>query len=220
MLQFLEKIRSRLGAFWFSVLFLLSVITVIAWFIYGFDISTNAQGVRRGIAQQFENEATVNFFFRINDEFTFNIYSDRPEGEMDIGMGTYRKNAFPYCYVCGYFTSNSEDTRGMVTPYKVGNLVYSIEPLERAYMGLEAQVYPTYNIETQLFSSVKSLDEIAPDAASPVHKVTREYIQNNYNEISFESSDDEDCWIVFSALSICYIILLIWGTLAILIRRP
>lgn len=216
----MKKILNRLGGAWLYSFGLVTSIAIVASFIYGFDITNKQTGVRRAITGQMENEATVNFFYRIDDTFAFAVFSDREEGEMDISFGTYRRNGFPYCFTCGYYTADGEDDRGFLEPYKKGNLVYSIEALDQGEFGIPKGAFPVYDLKKRKYTYVKDLNEIAEDAASKKYKLTRQYVSNHYNEISYESSDDEDCFIVFSAVFLCYIILAIWGLLAIAFRRP
>lgn len=200
----------RKHSFFFSSFSFVLVLTVAALIIFGFDINT-PKNTRRALINALKNGSTVNYFYRINDESAFGIFTDREPGEMDIIINTYERNMAPYCFFCGWNTANTADKRGILQPYLANGIAYTVEANTEDYGGVPTGEYGTFNLATGEFGHVKDLNEITADPTNVAKRITREYVSENFDEMSFASSDDEDCQIVFSALFVCYVVLLIWG---------
>ncbi len=211
------KYLKRLGAFWAYAFMLVTVLFIVSTIIYGFDIKSS--GTRKALTSQLKNSGKVNYFYRINDEFAFGVFTDRAPGEYDIIVTSYMQNYVPFCYFCGYSTGDVDNDQGITQPYKQGNLLYDIEALTDDYMGLPMGAFATLDIDTGTFSRVMDLNEIGPDASEKKYRVTRNEVSANFDEISYSSADDEACMIAFGAGFLSYSILIIWGLLAILFRR-
>lgn len=195
--------------FFFSFSFV-TVILVISIIVFGLDINT-PEPTRRAITHIVKNKSTTAHFYRIDDTFAFGVFTDRAPGELDISITTYERNMVPYCFFCGWYTGAAEDNRYMMQPYLASHYAYSKELRDEDWGGIPAGEYPVYDFNTGEFTSVKDLHELENFPADSGMMITREYVSENYDEISYFSPDDEDCMIVFSALFICYIVLFIWG---------
>lgn len=202
--------------FLFSFSFVFAL-TIVALIIFGFDIDT-PKNSRRALTQAMKNESTVNRFYRINDNFAFGVFTDRAPGEMDVSVTAYDLNYVPYCMFCGWYTNSSTDNRRIMQPYMAGDMVYGIEAREEDYAGVPKGAYPTLNLSTGEYGFVTDLSQVTDNATDAGKRLGREYVSENYDEMSFSSSDDEDCFIVFSALFVCYIVLIIWGSVILLGR--
>ena len=213
----MKKILDKLGPFWTLSFVILTVLFIISLVIYGFDIQSS--GSRKALTSQIKNEGKTNFYYRINDEFAFGVFTDMEPGEMDVHITTYTQNYIPFCFFCGYYTGDPEDDRGFNQPYRVGDLVYSTRMNINSRDHAPDSTYSTYNLKTNEYGYVQSLEEIAPNADSDTHLVSREYISENYDEISYSSADDEDCMIAFGAVFLGYSILLVWAIFAFLFRK-
>lgn len=195
---------------------LVTTLFVIAVVIFGFDIST-PKASRRALANAMANEGTSTFFYRVDDRFALAVFSDREEGQFDVSLRTYTTNYVPFCFFCGWYRDDSSDDRGILQPYRIGDLLYDVNALKEPYMGLPADSYPTYDIKTSAFAHVTDLKQIAPDAAEPKYRLRRDAISADFDEMSYSGPDDEDCQIMFAALTLAYAILLLWA-LAIFVR--
>lgn len=202
--------------FVFSFSFVL-VLTVVSVIIFGFDIST-PKNSRKALTQAMKNESTVNRFYKINDTFAFGVFTDRGPGDMDVSVGAYELNYVPYCMFCGWYTASSTDNRRIMQPYMAGDIVYGIEAREEEEAGVPKGAYPTLNLATGEYGFVTDLNLITANATDAGKMLDREYVSANYDEMSYSSSDDEDCFIMFSALFVCYMVLIIWGTVIVLGR--
>ena len=214
----MKTILNRLGGVWIYSAMIVTVLFVISIVIYGLDIKSS--GSRKALTRELKNEGKINYYYRIDDTFALGVFSDREPGELDIHVTAYTQNFIPFCYFCGYYAGSPDDNRGFLQPYRQGDLLYAIEPLAEAYMGLPEGAYATLNVKTGEFSHVMNLSEIHSDALNDKYRVTREYVSTNFDEMSYSSSDDEDCFIAFGAVFLSYFILIIWGLFAILFRRP
>ena len=213
-----SKILNRLGAFWLLAFALITALFLISIIIYGFDIQSN--GGRKALTSQLKNEGKTNYFYQFNDHVAFGVFADREPGEYDVILTTYTRNYIPFCYVCGYYMGDPDDDNGFGQPYMQGEMIYTIEALDEVYKGYPEGAYQTFNMTTAEFSYVMNLDDIGPDVADEKYRINREWVSTHYDEISYSSSDDEDCFIAFGAVFLGYIILIVWGIPAILFRRP
>jgi hypothetical protein len=213
----MKKIVDKLGSFWMLSFVILTVLFVISVIIYGFDIQSS--GGRKALTSQIKNEGKTNYYYRITDEFAFGVFADREAGDMDVHITTYTENYIPFCFFCGYYTGDPDDDRGFNQPYRMGDVVYSTWINFDSRDHAPDSTYSTYNLKTDEYGYVYSLDEIGPNADSDAYLVTREYISENYDEISYSSADDEDCMIAFGAVFFGYSILLVWGIFALLFRK-
>lgn len=216
----MKKYLARLGAFWMYGFILTTILFVVSLIVYGFDISFDGDsGRRKTLLSELENSPTINFFYEIDETFAFGVFTDREPGGYDVIVTSYTVNYPPFCYFCGYHMGDPDNDQGFSQPYRQGNILYDIEPLDEAYMGLPEGAYATLNTETGEFGHVMDLNEIGSEAIHDKYRVTREYVVKNYDEISYSSADDEDCMIAFGAVTLCYSILIIWGIPMILFRR-
>ena len=197
---------------------LVLTITVIALIVYGFDIRT-PKNTRRALGKVVQNESTVNYFYKINDSFAFGVFTDREPGEMDVTITTYVRNMVPYCFLCGWYVGDPDDGRYISQPYMANGMAYSIEARDQDYGGVPAGEFPTFNLATGEFGHVKDLNTLTDDPTNPAKRITREYVSENYDEISYFGPDDEDCMIMYSALIVCYAIVLVWGVILLLRRK-
>lgn len=196
---------------------LVTVFFVIALIVFGFDITT-PKPTRRAITHVVQNKGTTAHFYRIDDTFAFGVFTDREPGQLDISITTYERNIVPYCFFCGWYTGAPDDDRYMMQPYLANDYAYSKELHDEDWGGVPAGEYPVFNFKTGEYTHVKDLHELPNFPADSGKMITREYISENYDEISYFSADDEDCMIVYSALFVCYIVLFIWGGI-IFIRK-
>ena len=196
---------------------LVTAIFAVAIIIFGFDISVPKES-RRALTRSLANESTSTYFYRVDDRFALAVFTKREPGELDVSLRTYTTNYPPFCFFCGWHTDNTDDRRGFIEPYRIGSTLYDVKPLSEPYMGLPKGAHATYDLATRTFGHVMDLTAIAPDAASPTHKLTREQVSADFDEMSYYGPDDEDCQIVFAALTVAYAILFLW-LLVILVRR-
>lgn len=213
----MKKITNKLGAFWLLSFGIVTTLFIISVVIYGFDIKTN--GSRKALTSQIKNEGQTNYYYKIDDQFAFGVFSDREPGDFDVHLTVYDENYIPFCYFCGYYTGDMEDDRGFNQPYAQGDLIYNIDINDKSRDGNPDDTYSTYNLKTSEYGYINSLTEISADASDPKHRLTREYISAQFDELSYSSSDDEDCIIAFGAVTLSYIILILWGILAVLFRK-
>lgn len=197
---------------------LVLVLTVVAVIIYGFDIST-PKNTRRALGKVVQNEGTTTRFYKVNETVAFGVFTDREPGEMDITLTTYVRNMVPYCFLCGWYVGDPDNDSYVSQPYMANGMAYGIEARDQDYGGVPAGEFPTFNFNTGEFGHVKDLSTITDDPTNVSKRITREYVSENYDEISWFGPDDEDCMAVYTALIICYVVLLIWGVILLFRRR-
>ena len=198
---------------------LVTSLTIVGIIIFGFDISTPEGGTRKALSNTIKNSGQVAYFYEINDKFAFSVFTDREPGDYDVGVTVYEQNVVPFCFTCGWYTNDLDDDRGMMMPSRQGSLIYSTDPDMSFDPDAPEGGFVTLDLESGVYGYVNDLSEISADAADPKYQLDRVYISENYDEISFSSYDDEDCFIFFGAMFLCYIILIIWGLIALIVRR-
>jgi len=209
------------GSVWVYVFGIASTLFFLSVIIYGLDITTPAAGPKVTTTSHLTNTASRAHYFMLNDEYAFGVYKDEYEGGFHIAVSSYTRNHVPFCFFCGWNRGHYgyEDGKGFSTPYRKGDLLYALDSLEQAYMGLPPDVFPTLNTKTGEFGYVTSLSEIDPDATDDKYKVTAKYIASNYGELSYYGPDDEDCQIAFAVIIVLYGVLIPWGLIAFFVRR-
>jgi hypothetical protein len=211
------------GEAWVYFAYFTLTLFIPSVFIYGLDLSAGDPDVKDkdiNLYNYMSNERSTVFHFKVNEEFKFMIDREAPEAERVIGLGMYKPNHFPFCYFCGYYRSpyGYEKSRGFPNPYRHGDMAYSVEPEESDYYGLPPGSYATFNLKTEEFGHVMSLDEIAPDADNPKHRLQESYVLENYSLMSFYDHEDEDCQIAFGLITCLVGILIIWALFSVPIR--
>lgn len=205
----------RSNPVWIFSFSLVTVLLIISIVIYGLDITT-PEGTRKAITSQIKNSGKKNYFYKIDDKFAFYAFTDWGN---DVGVTTYARNYIPFCFTCGWYTGDPDDDRGLAAPvYKSGDLLYSSRTSD-AWAGLPAGVFPTYNMKTHTYGYVKDSLELSGNPFSAAERLTHKLVSESYDEMSYESSDDEDCMISFAAIFLCYIILAIWWLIAFAVKR-
>lgn len=201
----------------FGIVVTLTIISVI---IYGFDITVKERsGPRKALTSQIKNTGKTYYYYKVSDEFAIGVNTEYESGEADMWVTKYTQNYVPYCFFCGWYTDDLDDDRSLGQPYMKGDILYNPTPSGGSDMGLPEESYPTLNVKTGEFSHVMDLSEIDHNAESDEFKITREWVSQNFDEISFSAFDDEDCFIAFSAIFFCYIVLIIWGIIALIVRK-
>lgn len=188
---------------------LVTAIFIVAVVIFGFDLAV-PKDTRRALTRSLANETTSSHFYRVDDHVALAVFTDRAPGELDVSLRTYTTNHVPFCFFCGWHRDDPDDRRGFIQPYRVGTTLYDRTPLSEPYQGLPKGAYATYDLAAKTFGHVTDLAAIAPDAASPTHRLTREQVSAEFDEMSYAGRDDEDCQIVFAALTVAYAILFLW----------
>jgi hypothetical protein len=200
------------GAIWLFSFYLVTILMVICLFIYGFDISMS--GGRRALTSQIKNSGQTDFFYKIDDKFAFTVFTDYGNG---VGMTAYTRSYIPFCFVCGWNMGDPEDDRSMFGPvYKSGDLIYAARTDSDIY-GVPENVFPTYNVRTKQYSYVEDSLELGSDPFHQSKKLTHKIVADQYDELSYESADDEDCMISFGAIFLSYIILAVWWSIQALV---
>lgn len=191
---------------------------IVSCFVYGLDLKT-PNGVRRALTSQIKNEGKTNHFYQIDEHFAFFAFTDRGP---DVGVTTYTTNFVPFCFTCGWYTGDPDDNRGLNPPvYKDGHLLYAGRT-EFVWAGIPEDVFPFYNTKTKEFGYVMDSLELGEAPFAVSKKLSHGLVSMNYDEMSYESADDEDCMIAFGATFLGYILLAIWwiiGTFWWLIRK-
>jgi hypothetical protein len=203
----------RPGAIWIYSFSLVTALLVLCLVIYGFDLTT-PKGTRKALTKEIKNSGKTNFFYALDEKFAFFAFTDRgPE----VGLTTYTRNYVPFCFVCGWNMGDPEDDRGLNPPvYKSGDLLYS-ERTDYAWEGIPEGVFPTFNMTSKKFGFVKDSLELGPAPFDRHKKLLHSFVAENFDELSYESADDEDCMISFGALFLCYIILGVWWLIQVLV---
>lgn len=198
------------GAWWVSFA-LVNGLFILFLKIYGLDLNYGkTEGTRRVLTSQVTNSKTENFYYKVNDQFALAVFTDREPGEQDVALIVYTTDYFPFCFFCGWYTSDLEDTRSILQPYRIGNKIYGISTEDSDYIGVGAGNYPVLDLDNGEFYGVSYLEKLGGDALNQKYRLTRESISKNFDEMSFAGSDDEDCWIAFGSTFAAYIILLVW----------
>ncbi|NQY06829.1 MAG: hypothetical protein HRT68_11745 [Flavobacteriaceae bacterium] len=160
----------KLGSIWLYSFLTVSTLFIIAVVIYGFDIKKEEDlgpyTKSRALGGLIKNQTKEYFYYKVNDEYAYRVQPNAKSEENRIALVPYRRNFFPICFTCGFYT-----------------------------------------------------DDITKKDMDVPKQLSVEYIMSNHKEISFMGPDDEDCMISFMGLSLCYAILLIWGSLTISFKR-
>lgn len=201
------------GAIWTFVFYLISILFVYSLIIYGFDISLSKGGRKHALISMVTNTSSDYAFYAIDENYGFGIREEEEFEEFAVDeFSAYGPAEFPLCLTCGYY----KKARGVQVwgPYMYGSFIYSVnEPYE------EDEGYEVFNMKSNEVFYVDSLTEIAPDAADPKYKVTRDYIRANGKAISFRGPSDYDCVSTFTAVFVMYGLLIFYAIPAFFIRR-
>lgn len=208
-------------AIWLYSFGIVTVLLVISLIIYGFDIKTPEGGTRKALTSQIKNSGKTDFFFKIDDKHTFQVYLYEEGGDvMHFGVSEYVRNYIPFCFVCGWNRIKGKD---FSNPYQKGDLLYAAEPTQSEWDGIPEGVYPYLDLEEGAIKWVEDLEELGRNLDDPKYALDALEIENSYPELSVESSDDEDCMISIAAITLCYMILAVWLLIAgivYVIRKP
>ena len=209
------------GSIWVYVFGLASTLFFLSVVIYGLDLTTPGSGRKITTTSHLTNSKSRAQYFKINDEFSCGLYKEENEGSFHIAISSYTRNHVPFCFFCGWNRGlyGYEDSKGFNSPYRKGDIFYSIDSLEQEYMGLPAGSFPTLNVKTGEFGHVMSLSEIRPDADDFKYRVSAKYIASNFDRLSYYGPDDEDCQIAFAVIIVLYGVLIPWGLIAFFVRR-
>lgn len=201
------------GGIWMFSFLLVTSLFVISLFIYGFDISM-PEGGRRALTRELKNSGQTNFYYRIDDKFAFNVSTDWGEG---VSVSAYTRNYIPFCFVCGWHMGDPEDDRFMFGPvYRDGDLLYAART-DGDFYGVPEGVFPTYDMRTHAFGYVEDSLELGSNPFARDKKLTHKIVADNFDELSYEGPDDEDCMISFGAVFLAYIILAVWWIIQVLV---
>lgn len=208
----------RPGPIWLYAFYLLTVLLIISVIVYGLDLSM-PNGTRKALTSQIKNSGQTDFFYKIDDKFAFYAFTDRGS---EVGVTAYTRNYIPFCFVCGWSMGDPDDSRDLYAPvYMDGDLLYA-ERTDFASEDVPENVFPTYNMRTHEYGYVDDSLELGADPFNRNKKLTHKFVAKNFDELSYESADDEDCMISFGAVFLGYIILGVWWgiqALVWLIRR-
>ena len=79
--------------------------------------------------------------------------------------------------------------------------------------------FATFNLKTREEGYVLDLNEIAPDAENEGYRVTRNYVESNFREISYMGDDDDDCIDAFISIYAASFVIFVWGIIAWIIYK-
>lgn len=183
--------------------------------VFGFDLNASVGG--KNFEDLISNESTSDFFFKINEEYMFSVYTD--EGEVfGFRVSHYKPNYVPFCFFCGRHQPGGGP--GIDSPSQKGDILYATEPTEYSYDGIPEGVYPYLNLSASKFGYADDIKEmLGADAKSKKHRLTPADVARNYDVLSVASSDDEDCQIGFAAIIASYILLTPWFIINLVVYR-
>jgi len=192
-----------------SILLLVVGLTVVALFIFGFDMQNKGKSTKK-MVNLMKNDGKTDYSYRITDNFAFRVL-DTDQEQPTILVSSYTTNYIPFCYICGWYTTDLEDQRNILAPRLHQQKIYSAAPTVRAFGDIPKGHYTLLDLQTGEFSHTDNLATVGIPSADAGKLLGPIDIANNYDEISYENQDDEDCMIVFGALAIFYILLAMWG---------
>ena len=206
------------GPIWKLTFVVTTVFFLACVVVFTFDITLSKGGRKHALLAILSNKASTYHFYKVDDGVGFLVDDDStPKYEVDEFLA-YETNTFPFCLTCGW---NKQVRNGIrvPNPYRIGDLIFSPDTLHWGTDLVPEGTFPTYDLSTGEASFVNSLSEIAPDADDVQYRLQLDDIVDTYDEISFSSMSDWDCEQGYQTAYIMYGLLLVWGLIALLIKR-